>query len=167
MRGRGVTEEIATAKEAAGNELVLAFGRLLGAANRLEYLLGRQIEEECGISHLMYEVLLILARAGERGMSMGAISREQVLTSGGVTRLVDRMEAAGLVERVANPGDRRGRLVRITAAGDAKAVEATRVHLENIRRYFIEPIPAEHRDWFADDLRILSHSARDAIPPMR
>lgn len=162
-----MTEEIATAKEAAGNELVLAFGRLLGAANRLEYLLGRQIEEECGISHLMYEVLLILARAGERGMSMGAISREQVLTSGGVTRLVDRMEAAGLVERVANPGDRRGRLVRITADGDAKAVEATRVHLENIRRYFIEPIPADHRAWFADDLRILSHSAREATPPMR
>ena len=162
-----MSEEIASAKAAADNELVLAFGRLLGAANRLEYLLGRAIEERCGISHLMYEVLLILARAGESGMSMGAISREQVLTTGGVTRLIDRMEAAGLVERVANPGDRRGRLVRLTSAGEAKAIEATRVHLENIQRYFVEPIPTKHRQWFADDLRILSHSARDAIPPMR
>lgn len=158
--------KIASAKEAADNELVLAFGRLLGAANRLEYLFGRAIEERCGITHLMYEVLLILARAGGPGKSMGAISREQVLTTGGVTRLIDRMELAGLVERVANPGDRRGRFVRLTPTGEAKAVEATQVHLENIQRYFVAPIPVEHRQSFADDLRILSHSARDAIPPL-
>ncbi len=160
-------DAIETAKEAADNELVLAFGRLLGAANRLEFLLGRAIEERCGISHLMYEVLLILARAGEPGLPMRAISREQVLTTGGVTRLVDRMEALSLVERTDNPDDRRGRLVRLTAAGEAKAVEATRVHLENIQRFFVEPIPAEHREWFAADLRKLSRSARDAIPPLR
>jgi len=162
-----VGEAIGTAKEAADNELVLAFGRLLGAANRLEFLLGRAIEEQCGISHLMYEVLLILARAGEPGLSMRAISREQVLTTGGVTRLIDRMEARGLVARGDNPADRRGRLVRLTEAGEAKAIEASRVHLENIKRFFVEPIPAEHREWFADDLRKLSHSARDAIPPLR
>jgi DNA-binding MarR family transcriptional regulator len=52
---------------------------------------------------------------------MGAISREQVLTSGGVTRLVDRMAAAGLVERADDPDDRRGRLVRLTPLGEEKA----------------------------------------------
>ncbi|THV38445.1 MarR family winged helix-turn-helix transcriptional regulator [Glycomyces buryatensis] len=165
--GAWVGEEIRTAEEAAGNEHVLAFGRLLGAANRLEHLLGRAIEEECGITHLMFEVLLILARVGDAGKSMGEISRAQVLTSGGVTRLIDRMEAAGLVERVANPGDRRGRLVRLTAAGETKTVEASRVHTANIERYFLEPLPADHRRQFADDLRILSHSARDSIGRMR
>ena len=131
--------EIRTAKEAADHELVLAFGRLQGAANRLEYILGRAIEVECGISHLMFEVLLILGRAGEPGLSMRAIAQEQVLTTGGVTRLVDRMEAAGLVERVDDPGDRRGRLVRLTPLGEETAVRAARVHLENIKRYFLEP----------------------------
>lgn len=160
-------EEITTAREAAGDGLVVAFGRLLGAANRLEHLLGRAIEEQCGITHLMYEVLLILARAGETGLPMSAISREQVLTTGGVTRLIDRMEAAGLVERTANPGDRRGRLVRLSAAGETKAVEATQVHLENLRRHFIEPIPADHRDQFAEDLRVLSHSARNSVGRLR
>ena len=160
-------EAIETAKAAADNAQVLGFGRLLGAANRLEYLLGRAIEEQCGITHLMYEVLLILARAGEPGLSMRAISREQVLTTGGVTRLIDRMEDAGLVVRTENPEDRRGRLVRLTSAGEAKAVEATQVHLENIQRYFIAPLPVDHRQRFADDLRILSHSARDAIPRLR
>jgi DNA-binding MarR family transcriptional regulator len=158
---------IGTAKDAADNEEVIAFGRFLGAANRLEHVLGRAIEEQCGISHLMYEVLLILARAGEPGLPMRAVSREQVLTTGGVTRLVDRMEALGLVERADHPTDRRGRLVRLTPAGEAKAVEATRVHVENIRRYFLEPLPEEHRARFADDLRILSRVAGEAVGPLR
>ncbi|MCX5332692.1 MULTISPECIES: MarR family winged helix-turn-helix transcriptional regulator [unclassified Streptomyces] len=156
--------EISTAKEAAGNELVLAFGRLQGAANRLEYILGRALEVECGISHLMFEVLLILGRAGEPGLSMRAVAQEQVLTTGGATRLVDRMEAAGLVERAEDPGDRRGRLVRLTPRGEETAVAAARVHVENIRRYFVAPLPAEDRERFAEDLRILSHSARDILP---
>jgi DNA-binding MarR family transcriptional regulator len=156
--------EISTAKEAAGNELVLAFGRLQGAANRLEYILGRALEVECGISHLMFEVLLILGRAGEPGLSMRAIAQEQVLTTGGATRLVDRMEAAGLVERAEDPGDRRGRLVRLTPRGEETTVAAARVHVENIRRYFVAPLPAEDRERFAEDLRILSHAARDTLP---
>ncbi|KKD03997.1 MarR family winged helix-turn-helix transcriptional regulator [Streptomyces sp. WM6386] len=156
--------EISTAKDAADHELVLAFGRLQGAANRLEYILGRSLEVECGISHLMFEVLLILGRAGEPGLSMRAVAQEQVLTTGGATRLVDRMEAAGLVERAEDPGDRRGRLVRLTPRGEETAVAAARVHVENIRRYFVAPLPAEDRERFAEDLRILSHSARDVLP---
>ncbi|GAA3789937.1 MarR family winged helix-turn-helix transcriptional regulator [Streptomyces phyllanthi] len=156
--------EISTAKEAADNPLVLAFGRLQGAANRLEYILGRALEQECGISHLMYEVLLILGRAGEPGLSMRAIAQEQVLTTGGATRLVDRMEVAGLVERAEDPDDRRGRLVRLTERGEQTAVRASRVHVENIRRYFLAPLPAEDHDRFAEDLRVLSHSARRVLP---
>ncbi|WP_149828473.1 MarR family winged helix-turn-helix transcriptional regulator [Streptomyces tailanensis] len=156
--------EISTAEEAANNALVLAFGRLQGAANRLEYILGRALEQECGVSHLMFEVLLILGRAGDPGLSMRAVAQEQVLTTGGATRLVDRMEAAGLVERAEDPDDRRGRLVRLTPKGAETAVAASRVHVENIRRYFLDPLPADHRARFAEDLRILSHSARELLP---
>ncbi|MEU0031518.1 MarR family transcriptional regulator [Streptomyces sp. NPDC006335] len=156
--------EISTAQEAANNALVLAFGRLQGAANRLEYILGRALEQECGISHLMFEVLLILGRAGEPGLSMRAVAQEQVLTTGGATRLVDRMEAAGLVARAEDPGDRRGRLVRLTPKGEETAVTASRVHVENIRRYFVEPLPPGDRERFAENLRILSHTARDVLP---
>ncbi|MFC0437141.1 MarR family winged helix-turn-helix transcriptional regulator [Kutzneria buriramensis] len=159
-------DEISTAGEAARDELIVSFGRLLGVAGRLGHILGRAIEQEFGISHLMYEVLLILGRAGEPGLSMGAIAREQVLTTGGVTRLIDRMEAAGLVARAEDPGDRRGRLVRLTPRGDDVAVRASRLHLANIERYFLEPLPVAHRQRFLDDLRILSHAARDALPPL-
>ncbi|WP_030322748.1 MarR family winged helix-turn-helix transcriptional regulator [Streptomyces sp. NRRL B-3229] len=166
MGEQDAQREITTAKQAADDALVLAFGRLQGAANRLEYILGRRIEEECGISHLMFEVLLILGRAGEPGMSMRAISQEQVLSTGGATRLVDRMEAAGLVLRVTDPDDRRGRLVRLTPLGEETVVHAARLHVENIKQYFLNPLPADHRERFAEDLRILSHSARDALPQL-
>ncbi|WP_329269786.1 MarR family winged helix-turn-helix transcriptional regulator [Streptomyces sp. NBC_01451] len=156
--------EISSPREAANNALVLAFGRLQGAANRLEYILGRSLEQECGISHLMFEVLLILGRAGEPGLSMRAVAQEQVLTTGGATRLVDRMAAAGLVERAEDPDDRRGRLVRLTPLGEETAVRASRLHVENIRRYFVAPLPPEDWERFAEDLRILSHSARDELP---
>ncbi|MGP4011359.1 MarR family winged helix-turn-helix transcriptional regulator [Streptomyces sp. 4N124] len=160
----GEEVQIRTAKEAADHELILAFGRLQGAANRLEYILGRALEVECGISHLVFEVLLILGRAGEPGLSMRAIAQEQVLTTGGATRLVDRMETAGLVTRAESPGDRRGKLVRLTPLGEETVVGAARVHLENIKRYFVEPLPAADRERFAEDLRILSHAARDVLP---
>ncbi|MGX1915617.1 MarR family winged helix-turn-helix transcriptional regulator [Streptomyces phaeochromogenes] len=160
----GEEAEIRTAKEAADHELILAFGRLQGAANRLEYILGRALEAECGISHLVFEVLLILGRAGEPGLSMRAIAQEQVLTTGGATRLVDRMQAAGFVTRADSPDDRRGKLVRLTPLGEETVVRASRVHLENIKRYLVDPLP--EADWkrFAEDLRILSHTARDLLP---
>lgn len=159
--------DIRTPKDAATNALMLAFGRLQGAANRLEYLLGRALEQECGITHLEFEVLLILGRAGEPGMSMRAISQEQVLTTGGATRVIDRLEREGLVARTAHPTDKRGRLATLTAAGAAKLVQASNVHLENIKRHFLEPLPEDHRERFADDLRTLSHAARDALPPLK
>jgi len=163
----GGSEEVTTARQAAEDELVVTFGRLLGVANRLEYLLGRAIEQECGISHLMFEVLLILGRAGEPGLSMSAIGRAQVLTTGGVTRLVDRMAAAGLVERTDDPDDRRGRLVRLTPLGEQTAVRAARLHRENLQRYLAGPLPAERWDDFADDLRVLSHSVERELPRLR
>ncbi|MFJ9566989.1 MarR family winged helix-turn-helix transcriptional regulator [Streptomyces fuscichromogenes] len=160
----GEDTEISSAREASSDALVLAFGRLQGAAHRLEYILGRSLEQECGISHLMFEALLILGRAGEPGLSMRAIAQEQVLTTGGATRLVDRMATAGLVERAEDPSDRRGRLVWLTRHGEETTVRAARLHVENIRRYFLTPLPPEDRERFAEDLRILSHSARDAMP---
>ncbi len=158
---------ISTPEEAANNAVMLAFGRLQGAANRLEYILGRALERECGITHLEFEVLLILGRAGDPGLSMRAISQEQVLTTGGATRVIDRLEASGLVARTAHPTDRRGRLVRLTPSGADTLVQAARVHEANIRRYFLEPLPEDHRERFAEDLRILSHAARDALPQLK
>lgn len=167
VRFVGADEEIESARQAAEDGLVVTFGRLLGVANRLEYLVGRTLEQDCGISHLMYEVLLILGRAGEPGLAMSAIGRAQVLTTGGVTRLIDRMEAAGLVERADDPDDRRGRLVRLTTVGEQTAVRASRLHRDNLQRLFADQLPAEHWDRFAEDVRVLSSAVDKQVPRLR
>ncbi|MGB0094751.1 MAG: MarR family transcriptional regulator [Solirubrobacteraceae bacterium] len=159
--------EINTAQEAANDDLVLAFGHLQGAANRLAYVLGRALEEGCGVSHLVFEVLMIVGRAGPEGLPMRSIAQERVLSTGGATRLVDRMEAAGLVTRTADAEDRRGIRVRLTPAGEKTAVRAARLHVENVRRFLLEPLPDPHRDQFVEDLRTLSHTARDALPRLK
>ncbi|MEU0535681.1 MarR family winged helix-turn-helix transcriptional regulator [Amycolatopsis tolypomycina] len=159
--------EITSARQAADDARVLAFGQLQGAANRLGYLLGRALERECGITHLMYEVLLIVGRTGDDGLTMRSIAQEQVLTTGGATRLVDRMEALGLVTRTASPADRRVQLVRLTSFGEETTVRASRVHVANVEQFFFRPLPDDHRERFTEDLRTLSHFARDALPRLR
>ena len=80
------------------------------------------IEELCraeGISHQQYVALwtLCLAEDAESGMPLGAIADGLLTRASDITRLVDRLERAGLVERLANPADRRSVLVRATADG--------------------------------------------------
>ena len=159
--------EISTAAQAAGDGRVLAFGHLLGAAGRLEHILSRAVEEECGVGHSAFEVLLVLGRAGAPGLPMREIGRERVLTTGGVTRLVDRMEAAGLVRRSPHPEDRRVQLVSLTELGEQSCVRAARVHAENVRRYFLDRLPEAGREQFVRDLRSLSLSAGEALPRLR
>ena len=156
---------IATAADAANEPRVVAFGRLLGAAGGLEYLLGRAIEREFGISHAMFEVLLLLGRAGGP-LPMREISQARVLTTGGVTRLVDRMEAAGLVRREVSSRDGRVHLVALTQEGDAVAARAARMHACNVQRYMLDALPEADRETVIRGLAVLSRSARAALPQM-
>ncbi|MCV2491145.1 MarR family transcriptional regulator [Geodermatophilus sp. YIM 151500] len=124
------------AAAATDDALVSTFGRLLEAAARLERRLGTALEAETGVPHVWFEVLVRLARS-ERGMlPMGELAGQITLTSGGVTRLVDRMDAAGLVTRQACATDRRVSYAAITDAGRAKLAEAVGVHATNLRTVF-------------------------------
>jgi DNA-binding MarR family transcriptional regulator len=65
-----------------------------------------------------FDVLSALRRSGPPyQLSPGRLLRETLVTSGTMTNRVDRMESRGLVERLPDPADRRGVLVRLTEAG--------------------------------------------------
>jgi DNA-binding MarR family transcriptional regulator len=64
-------------------------------------------------------------------------------TSGGMTHLVDRLEQEGLVERVADPHDRRGLLVGLTRKGRALVRRVAPSHLETERRLLATLTPQE------------------------
>ncbi|WP_309236992.1 MarR family transcriptional regulator [Actinomadura sp. BRA 177] len=143
------------------DEVVHEFGALLGAASVLERIAGRELERRCGIRHAVFEVLLRLSHDGPR--SMGGLAGELILTSGGMTRIIDRMEEAGLVRREPAPGDRRRQLVELTQAGRAKLDEALRVHAETLREHFAGPLTARQRRVLVDALRTLRASAREEL----
>lgn len=116
--------------------LITTFGRLVEVQGRLERRLGGDLEARCGLPHAWFEVLVRLSRSEAGQLTMGALAEEVVLTTGGVTRLVDRMEAAGLVERRPCSTDRRVSYAAMTDAGRAKLDDAGQVHAANLRAVF-------------------------------
>ena len=141
--------------------LITTFGRLVEVHSRVGQQLGRSLEQQCGISHSMFEVLLRISRADGGQVSMSALAEQVALTTGGITRLLDRMVDAGLVERVPCPTDRRVYFAALTAAGRAKLTEASRIHAANLRQVFGGFTPREMQalDEMLDRLRGMSVGA--------
>lgn len=73
-----------------------------------------------GLAVWEFEVLATLRRNGPDGLPPRRLLRELMLSSGGITHRIDRLEEAGLVERFPDPDDRRGTIVRLTPAGLAR-----------------------------------------------
>jgi DNA-binding MarR family transcriptional regulator len=113
----------------------------------------RELEPQLAGDHRLtlsdYDVLAQLAQAPGRRLRPVDLARAVLLTRSGVTRLVQGLERAGLVERVPSPDDRRGLLVHLTEAGRDVLRRASRTHLAGVRERFA--------DRFDDDeLRTLS-----------
>lgn len=116
--------------------LITTFGRLIEACSALGQQLGRSLEQQCGIPHTWFEVLLRISRADGGRISMGSLAQQVALTTGGITRLLDRMIAAGLVLRVPCPTDRRVYFAALTEQGRAKLDDAAEVHAANLQQAF-------------------------------
>jgi DNA-binding MarR family transcriptional regulator len=116
--------------------VVTTFGRLLEATHRLENRLGRDLESAGDLTLTSFEVLLRLSRSPDGVLTMGELSDQLVLTTGGVTRLVDRMSAAGLVERRPCATDRRVLYAAITPAGRAALAPALLRHTAALHDVF-------------------------------
>lgn len=99
-----------------------------GLTTRLE----RGLEQECGLSLQWFELLIRLARSPGQRLRMSDLALQTSLTPSGLTRAVDRLEDAGLVERVACPSDRRGAFTALTEAGLARIRAAVPPHLGDV-----------------------------------
>ena len=93
------------------------------------------------------------AAAPETRLTMSRLSTDVALTTGGVTRLVDRMVDAGLVERQNCPNDRRSIHVVLTPEGQAVLGQAVAAHVDGIERHLMAHLNVSDR---ADLVRVLS-----------
>ena len=82
-----------------------------------------------------YDVLLHLSRRPDRRARLWELHREVLLSQPSLSRMVDRLAAAGLVARAADPADRRGTVVVLTEAGAAVQRRVGLRHAASIRRH--------------------------------
>jgi DNA-binding MarR family transcriptional regulator len=134
---------------------MLVIGRLFRLTDALDQQL-RPPFRDAGLGGGDFDVLAALRRAGEPyALSAGELSRTALVTTGAISKRVDRLEARGLVGRSVAEGDSRGRLITLTAAGVAVTDELIAVHLDNQRR-LLSGLDADEQAQLADLLQRLA-----------
>ena len=135
------------------DERIQLMGLIIRTNRRLTETLGRELEQSVGIPLVFFDVLIHVAAAPETRLTMSRLSTDVALTTGGVTRLVDRMVDAGLVERQNCPNDRRSIHVVLTPEGRAVLERAVAAHVDGIERHLVAHLDVTDR---AELVRVLS-----------
>jgi DNA-binding MarR family transcriptional regulator len=144
-----------------------AWRTFLFAHMQVRRQLERELEAEQGMSLPEYEVLLVLAYSSERRLRMSELADMVVLSRSGATRLVDRLEAEGLVERVSCDTDRRGQWAQLTEAGYERLRRASPTHLRGIAEHFLDRIPPDELSALHATLRRVMTEPIPIRPPAR
>jgi DNA-binding MarR family transcriptional regulator len=99
--------------------------------------LERELVAETGMPLGWYDVLLQLAEAPGRRLRMAELADRVLLSRSGLTRLIDRLQAEGLVRREPSPDDARGTFTVLTLAGVGRLRAAAPVHLAGIQQHWL------------------------------
>lgn len=136
-------------------------GLLAESFKGLHGQLEEELARECGLSLQWFELLIRLARSPGHQLRMSDLALQTSLTPSGLTRAVDRLEAAGLVERVACPSDRRGAFTALTPCGLQRTQAAVGPHLRHIEQHLTSRLTADEQRTLAGLLR----KVRDHVHP--
>ena len=120
-----------------------AWRAFLFAHAQVRRQLERELQAEQAMGLAEYEVLLLLARADDRRLRMSELAERLVLSRSGVTRLIDRLQTAEMVERGSCDTDRRGSWAILTDAGYNRLRDASPTHLRGVGEHFLDRIPAD------------------------
>ena len=112
-------------------------------------MLDAELVAEHGMTTRDYEVLLYVAQAPERRLPMSALAERTMLTRSGITRLIDGLVEAGLIERVACASDARVSYAQLTDDGHEKLRRAGCAHVRSINRLFLEHFSPEEVEQLA------------------
>jgi DNA-binding MarR family transcriptional regulator len=128
---------------------------------RIHSALVKALDAELLAAHALpltsYEVLINLQAAPGRRRRMAELADGVLLSRSGMTRLVDRLERDGLLERDACTDDGRGTFAVLTDKGEALLDEARRTHLDGVRERFLQHFEE-------DELRVLAGYWERVLP---
>lgn len=130
---RGAWLEIAPDRRAAWTGFLRVHAEVTGA-------LDRDLEREHGLSLRSYDVLIQLSLASARGRRMSELADAVLLSRSGLTRLVERLERDGLVQRRAGERDPRQTFAAITQTGLEVLARTTPTHLRGVTERFLDQL---------------------------
>ncbi|MFJ6212912.1 MarR family winged helix-turn-helix transcriptional regulator [Streptomyces sp. NPDC092296] len=133
----------AAGADLSDRDLVDLYGLLLAGSARTERRVRAELGAGVDLPGPWFEVLLALLRAPGHRLPMTRLAHDVSLTSGGFTKLADRMAAAGLIDREPCATDRRVTYTVLTAHGAGLAEEGHRRYAELLRRHFLAPLGPE------------------------
>jgi DNA-binding MarR family transcriptional regulator len=126
-----------------------------------------ELQHAHGLSLAEYDVLLRLQRADDHRLRMGELAAAVLFSTGGLSRLLDRLERDGLVVRERTPDDRRGVYAVLTEAGFARLQQASKTHLRGVQKHFITALHNEEREpliHFFTRLVTMNNETHDEAP---
>jgi DNA-binding MarR family transcriptional regulator len=115
-----------------------AWRGFLRAHSTLVKALDAEMQATHGLPLSSYEVLITLRAAPGQRLRMAELADRAILSRSGMTRLVDRLERDGLLERDRCDSDARGFFAVLTPKGEELLVTARRTHLDGVRERFVQ-----------------------------
>ena len=145
-----------------------AFVGLVRAYSATTRCFSALLQREHGLTLNEFEVLLRLARAPDRRLKRIELVEQVLLTPSGITRLLDRLERAGLVCKDSCSSDARVTYAVLTDAGAEKLRAASRSHIAEIRTLMCSHCSDSELASLAELLhRLADGAAADAAVPIR
>lgn len=136
-----------------------AWYALLQGHARLIRRLARELADETGLTLDVYEILAFLSAAEGRRLPVGALCDVVNLSLSGVSRLVDKLEAGGMVRRERRTDDARVVDVVLTDGGMRALEAAYPVHVRGVRQYFAEPAGDDRLQVLAEAMEAVREAA--------
>lgn len=140
-----------------------AWRAFLEAHAHITEVLARELRDEEDLPLAWYDVLVHLSEAAGQQLRMQELADAILLSKSGLTRLVDRMQTAGLVEREACPSDKRGTFARLTDQGMAALEAAAPTHVRGVDQHFASLLDDQEAAVLEQLLRRLAEANRE--PP--
>ena len=135
LRGMAKVEPLSATEEA-----------LWRAMMRIVKIIPRHLDSDlirgAGLTASEYTTIMHLSEAPNRELRMADLASATDLSASRMTRLVDDLQSCGLVTKTASSSDARGNVARLTPRGMAKLKSAWPVHLDSVRRRFLDYIDA-------------------------
>lgn len=119
--------------------------------------------ETSGLSPQFFDVLYLLLKADNHALPMTLLAREISMTSGGFTKLADRMAREGLIDRRSSSDDRRVVNATLTDEGLALANRASTLYEESLRSFLLGPVSASELKMAAAVLHTLAEAHGSAV----